>query len=303
MRLTLTSQAADSENSGLANGEMNVVGPERAIRVDALHGVVRTWRADRFSHKNYVSRRALAAYLRRQRSPYAERFPPPSTDSSLLTVDDSTRAAALACLIARQRGHGVQFFVNPYQISTGEPYFFTMMDAYIDHRAVSCVSFAGSRYSLATPDDRRRLRATLKRCLRNLQPSDSLTEIHAIGRGIAGRLLAVPDHSAPVTLADLHALQDAGVSVQSHGWSHRSIDAMTTPEFEEHVLRARDWLRQELGAAPELYAVPFGDVDVPEQWRSLVVETTFLLDGSLPAGFRRPRCINRTDIAGMVRSR
>ena len=87
------------------------------------------------------------------------------TGGDVLTVDDATCAGADACLTARRLGHEVMFFVNPFQIASGQPYFFSLLDAIIDARTAASVTYpgrgirprrAGRRASLPIRGDERR---------------------------------------------------------------------------------------------------------------------------------------------------
>ncbi len=57
----------------------------------------------------------------------------------------------------------------------------------------------------------------------------------------------------------LSALAAAGVSVQSHGVSHRSFSSLTDAERREELARSRIELEAHLPAPVDLFAFPYGD--------------------------------------------
>lgn len=57
---------------------------------------------------------------------------------------------------------------------------------------------------------------------------------------------------------ELEKLAEHGVSVQSHGWSHRSLGGRSRAEVDDEVGRSRAVLEQRLGRAVRSFAYPFG---------------------------------------------
>ena len=64
---------------------------------------------------------------------------------------------------------------------------------------------------------------------------------------------------------DLRELDRHGVSVQSHGASHRRFSELTPAELEEELRRSKATLEAGLGKAVEAIAYPFGDGGVDPQ--------------------------------------
>ena len=58
---------------------------------------------------------------------------------------------------------------------------------------------------------------------------------------------------------DLARLESAGVSIQSHGASHRSFNELAPEEIEEELARSKALLEQGLGTKVELFAYPYGE--------------------------------------------
>jgi peptidoglycan/xylan/chitin deacetylase (PgdA/CDA1 family) len=61
---------------------------------------------------------------------------------------------------------------------------------------------------------------------------------------------------------DLRELERHGVSIQSHGASHRRFSALTTAELEEELFRSKATLEAGLDKRVEAVAYPYGDAGV-----------------------------------------
>jgi peptidoglycan/xylan/chitin deacetylase (PgdA/CDA1 family) len=59
---------------------------------------------------------------------------------------------------------------------------------------------------------------------------------------------------------ELRELEAAGVSVESHGVSHRSFSELSPAEIEDELERSKAVLEGELGKVVELFAFPYGEV-------------------------------------------
>jgi peptidoglycan/xylan/chitin deacetylase (PgdA/CDA1 family) len=58
------------------------------------------------------------------------------------------------------------------------------------------------------------------------------------------------------TLADL---EDAGISVESHGYSHRSFSSLSSIQIQQELEFSRDAIRKNLGKDSRMFAFPYGD--------------------------------------------
>ena len=57
----------------------------------------------------------------------------------------------------------------------------------------------------------------------------------------------------------LGALEDSGVSVESHGYSHRGFSALSQDEIEQELDFSRQAIRKNLGKDSRMFAFPYGD--------------------------------------------
>ena len=73
---------------------------------------------------------------------------------------------------------------------------------------------------------------------------------------------------------DLRELERQGVSVQSHGASHRRFSELASAEIEEELRRSKAMLEAGLGKPVEVIAYPFGDGGVNQQAVERALERT-----------------------------
>ena len=269
------------------------------MTVCLIHGIVDNWSRASLAHRLYVPREAMVAHLRNRAAPYG-RWQRDWHECDVLTVDDATGAGAAACLLARRLGHEVIFFINPLDVISGQRSFWSFLDAAIDGRTVQDVTYENESFDLNRLQEVRRLRRFVKQRLR----SQSVEVAHAAVQDVVHLLGAEdsrpPAFTYPVSLPELRELRDAGVRIESHGWSHVEICPLSPPELAEHIERPRHWLRQELAVDAHLYAVPFGESEVPSESRHLLADGYFLADGARPLGPLSPGCWNRLDLTGTL---
>lgn len=71
----------------------------------------------------------------------------------------------------------------------------------------------------------------------------------------AGRSSAPEDY---LDWRDLEALAAQGISIQSHGWSHRSLARLNLDDLREELSRSKQLLEDRLGTQIAAFAYPFG---------------------------------------------
>ncbi len=270
---------------------------DRSRAVHLLHGVVNEKSRDLQVHRLYTGREALKAFLRARPQPYGTLSDP---HADVLTVDDATVAGAEACLAAMELGHHVVFFVNPSNVVRQIPYFFSLLDLFIDRRAVDHATFEGSQFELLTKAQRRAFRIAVRTRLMGLEQDEAGERVNAVGLRLGASAAELPRHMAPISVKMLRTLVDAGVQVENHGWDHKEIGAMNLAEFKTHVKSAADWFASVLGSPPSLYAPPFGRTDLTAAQRSFLRDPYFLADDDRMSGEFRPGCWNRVDITALV---
>jgi len=267
------------------------------VQVHAIHGVLTDWRPDRWADRLYVPFASFTRWLDSRPVPYRP-LDTLEPGQVALTVDDATNAGAAACLAARERGHDVTLFVNPHQIISGQPYFFTLMnlglDAVVarDRRRDASVSHRDIRYQ--------DLRTAARRRLRGCDVADIDLELSALFDEWGVRRPPVPEQHLPLTLDTLQRLSAAGVTIGNHGWSHRDIAEMDERAVEADIADTRLWLAQQTTQSILHYAVPYGFATPPASARRLVPGFCLLLDATQGAGQLPDNLINRLDITPLV---
>jgi len=87
------------------------------------------------------------------------------------------------------------------------------------------------------------------------------------------------DDEPPEALADwddLLDLQAQGVSVQSHGASHRAFSDLSPQERADELRRSREALEDKLGQAVDMIAYPYGDdAGLPDDLRMALLDTGY----------------------------
>jgi hypothetical protein len=265
------------------------------MTVYLFHGCVDRWYPGQERFRNFIPESALRNHLADRPVKYG-RWIGGNETQDVLTVDDSTRGAGRLCKVARQMGHEVTLFVNPQQIISGQPYFFSLLDAYLDARRVSTICYRGNRYDLGIYPQLQAFRKAAKAVLCALSEHKAYIHVSELKDDLHAMNSAIPDHAQLLTLADLIELRDMGVTVENHGWSHVEISSLSAAEFTEHVIRGRDWLVVELSVLSIDYAVPFGLSPVPKDKRHVVPGTVFLANSTLPKTELQRACWNRSDI-------
>lgn len=260
----------------------------------ALHGAARDVVRDRFEFQNMTDREVLRRYLVAL-PPLVPLEVALAGNGVALTIDDATRAAADAALIARDLGHHVSVFINPEQVESGSPYWFGLLHCLLDRLAPVSRELDGVIYPTRTRAERRALREPIKAACRAMR-TEAARAAHVAA--LAGRwdvlLLSVPEHLRTLTIAELMELRDAGVEIQNHGWSHMDHAYLTAAESEMEIRRGRDWIHGTLGVDAAHFAVPFGDVR-PAAGLRMEASSWLTLHDGWPPGPLGPDSWNRVE--------
>lgn len=265
--------------------------------VHTFHGVLDDWSPSRRFDRLYVSRTAFVAAL----AALPGRYVPAGNcgpDELALTIDDSTMAAAEAAFLARERGHEVTLFLNPHQIVTQRPYFFTILNLAIDQlaereRQTDPKASWRSPHLLALRQDTRTAMSKLEGEALDAAIADFLIQWQL-------KMPEIPDLSRPIDLATLSRLVAAGVRVGNHGWSHAEIAVMTPQHLLDDIRRTRRWLMDATGQAIDTYAVPFGHSVPPPEVLAAIEANCMLVDSQRPIGELAPGLINRLDVTDAI---
>ena len=85
-----------------------------------------------------------------------------------------------------------------------------------------------------------------------------------VSAGLVGLLQEDPGLHAPpenyLNWKDLEILSTHNVSIQSHGWSHRSLGFLSSEEVVEELWRSKEVLERRLGTSVTAFGYPFGTI-------------------------------------------
>lgn len=272
------------------------------MSVMTMHGIAEDWNPNRQVDRNYVSRDSFTTYLKNRRSSFVGWSGPQQPEpQDVLTIDDSTMAAAAACMLARELNHQVMIFVNPLQILNKRPYYFSVLDGMLDYRSVNRAIFQGIEYSIVEAADVTVFRRAVRNSLMDLGHEDALDHLEEIASILHCREHVLPDHLQPIDEATLRLLIKSGVTIANHGWDHVSIRQMSTAKFRKHVEMGADWLKDIGSTSASTYAVPYGEPDLTIEQKQVLTGDYMLVSKKLPIGSIGGGLVNRVDITGMIR--
>lgn len=232
---------------------------EARTGIFGTHGIVDGCNTGRFEHRNMLDTEEFRKILTE-----APRFV--SITDALegrgwaLTIDDATRAAADAARMARELGHEVTLFINPWQIEDGKPSWFSRLDGWLDFVDAENLTWNGNEYDLSNLDGKNRFRTDVKFAMRRHQDQrqscaliDHLEDL----LGILGK--SVPEHLTCLTKGDLGELKAMGIDIQNHSWTHSDPLALGPERFETELRKGRAWLHTNLGIDARYLACAYGE--------------------------------------------
>lgn len=265
-----------------------------AVTVWIVHGVVQNADPEAFGHRNLIDSERFRRFLQGRASQFTDLDVALAGHGEALTVDDATTAAADAAELCRDYGHAVTLFVNGRNVAYQQPYWFALLNALVDGCVGGSMLLGGESFPVDTQAARQRFRRAAKRAALAL-PCEAAREtwMCELGRSAGIEPLASPPPLATLSLARLHRLQALGVRIESHGWTHGDVAAMSLQELGEELHQNAAWLRETLAVVATHYAVPFGAARPPPALPGALYGWWYLVDESLPAGRLDDRLVNR----------
>lgn len=257
-----------------------------------LHGCVDDWHRGAQAMRMYAPADRLRRHLERRDDPYVD--PDRDETGDVLTIDDSTRGAADACLMARALGHHVTLFVNPWQIASGRDYWFSRFDALVDGRRATEATIGRTTYDLTEPRGLYDFRWAIRPQLVIADEPAAHRLLDEVALLLRAETATVPEFARPIRLDDLLALRAAGVRLGNHGWDHRCITGLSPDEQHAQFAVTADWLLEHTGTTPRDYAVPFGQAIPAPAVRAAVSGAIYLVQPH--AGAAEPACRYRINL-------
>jgi glycosyltransferase involved in cell wall biosynthesis len=258
------------------------------------HGVVARPAPDTLADRNLLAHEAFARFLGRRPVPFGRLEDATAGARDALTVDDGTLAARDAALLARETGHAVTLFLNPFNVETGTPYWFSRLDVAVDRATRPSCRVDGHELSLSHPAGRRELRSAVRARIRRLTTEELRRDaVDTLAADLGVRDLTLPAHLAPVSPRDVGTLVAAGVRIENHGWTHLDPESCPREALWLDIARGREWLAERAGSDGRAYAVPFGESPPPAEPPDGLVDVWYLASPAIPAGRGAGRVFNR----------
>ncbi len=230
------------------------------MTIYCTHGIAADATRALFQFRNLEKAHAFEAYLKSLPHSYTSIECAMAGKGDALTIDDSTRAAFDAALIARAHGHEVTVFVNGYHIEHQEPYSFVILNLLLDTVSKEQLVWSGEMLDVKTREAKKKARKIVKAAMLRLNDErDQISMLREIGSRNGVVLPAVPKHLFPLSKREVTELIESGVSIENHGWSHRHPGALDSDEYGADVMRGARWLADEFGIRSRFFAAPFGD--------------------------------------------
>ena len=266
--------------------------------VYVMHGVVDRPVAGSFRDRNMLDREAFIRFLEKRTPKFGSLEDAVELESNALTTDDGTHASFDAAVLARELGHEVTVFVNPFNVETGTPYWFSVLDLVLDRTSRPSCGFGGREFALSHLADKRQFRAAVMVSVRKL-PTEERRQamISELADGLHVRDLELPPSLAPVSRQAVEQLSKMGVRVENHGWTHCHPEGMEPELLWQDIERGQSWFRQHLHSHGRAYAVPFGDTPPPGEMPENLVEMWYMADSRRINGRIGNRIFNRSPLS------
>ena len=213
-----------------------------------------------------------------------------------LTIDDSTRAAAAAALLARKCGHDVTLFVNISNIISNDIYPLHMLNIILDE-IQHPFEFDGLLLNDVSYAEKKVFRREFKERLFNLNDNiDQYSYISLFAKYLNLSLSNIPNHLLSINIDELKYLVSNGVSIQNHGWDHVNYERLSKEDLIERIQEARSWLKEHIQVDAKYFAVPFGDYFSPRINRPDLFNCWFLLTSKEKEGYIGSGIYNRSKL-------
>ncbi|MDR7418504.1 MAG: polysaccharide deacetylase family protein [Armatimonadota bacterium] len=178
----------------------------------------------------------------------------------LVTFDDGYRDFAThAWPILKEYGVPAVMFVPTAFPSVGRAFWWDVLHDVVAGATVphATLPMLGPT-ALGTEHERQATVRRLNRRLR-LRPPEEVAQL--IRETIQALGVPVPEHDLLLCWNDLRALASEGLMVAAHTRHHPPVPSLRPEDVADEIRQARADLQRELGAAPPMFAYPFGMAD------------------------------------------
>jgi glycosyltransferase involved in cell wall biosynthesis len=262
-----------------------------------MHGVVDRPVADSFGDRNMLDREGFIRFLEKRVPRFGPLEDAVEAAADALTIDDTTGASFDAAVLARDLGHEVTLFLNPFNVETGTPYWFCLLDVILDRTARASCRFGGRDFTLSHLTGKRQFRAAVKSRACELPTEEARRAmISELADSIGVGDLQLPPSRLPLSRQAVEQLVAMGVRVENHGWTHGDPQSVAPELLWADIERGESWFRQHLALRCRAYAVPFGETLPPDGTPEHLVDMWYTATSRLPAGRIGTRTFNRSPL-------
>lgn len=264
----------------------------KRLEIYTTHGIVEQASPIKFIHRNLLDRNLFERFLINCNSKFNKLQDVIKFGGSALTIDDSTKAAGDAAILARTLGHEITLFVNPENIIRQIYYPLSQLNFILDNIEKELL-FDDIKLEDLSISSKKIFRKEFKGRLNQFNNYiDSSNYIKLFADQVNICIDELPHFLHPLTFDDLLALLDYGVNIQNHGWSHLHYANLKKGAVYENISRGRQWFKQNLEIDTQYFAVPFGDV-YPTKESEGLYDMWFLLQSNIETGCLGNKIFNR----------
>ncbi len=231
----------------------------------ASHGVVTDYSSDNFCHYNFLDQHKLENFLKNKMQKYVSLSQALVGQGDAFTIDDSTYAALKMANILRSYDHQVTIFVNPYYVEYQIDYWFVILNYLLQHYSYASINWNGIRYDMNSYQKKLIFRKMLKEIISIIDSEEQRHNFLGKVFNLTIADLKLPTYLKTITKQDIVSLQNIGVDIQNHGWTHKQLKGASLSMVLNEILLGRNWFKQLFGIDTRFYAVPFGDTLPPSK--------------------------------------
>lgn len=260
----------------------------------AMHGVIQSRSERLLVHRWMLDAEQFESFLSR-RSPFVSLKQALQGRGDALTIDDATRAAYDAALLAKNHGHDVTMFLNSKNVSNATPYYLHVLSAILDNAHSAQITCLSKKYIPAKPSaDRSQIREFLKYRLSRLCRENALQDtLSQLAAELGFNVPTLPAYLHTLSFEQVAQLHDIGVRLENHGASHVDFSILRDDDIQDEIIECRKWLLSLLSVDSRYFAVPFGNLLPRFDLSDDLAHCWFTENKALHPGFVGPKVYNR----------
>lgn len=254
-----------------------------------IHGAIDQVDPKKVSHRRILSMNKLINWINNK-----ERFV--SIADSLngngdaITIDDGIFLAYNTAKVIKINGHEISIFINGYNITRQEDYYFIRLNHILDYLTEKEVPSGIANIQ----EFRDQIKSKYLSALNNEECNMIVDDMSISFLGNKNNL--IDSNFSICTTNHLFDLSKNGIVLGNHGWSHINYNLLNNEDFIKQFKLNEDWI-YELGLSfCSEVVVPFGKLNGNKIKEIKTDKVILLADKSLPAGWLADNIYNRYSI-------